>query len=269
MNQHDPPISTLPIERRCVLASRFAQWSPYNSPALFCAALGCAPSLLALVRFSTRGTDGFSLLHAVSGAIGSLGGGGCYVLPPDTPEPVQLALRDEYRLTWNAIACDLVREGADLHACFAKTRLMGWDVSCNFAGETKTPLLAVFQGIFTIRPFSKPWSRVQDVLKNWVLLLQSCGVDLVLYGRREKAIWAQRNVDNETTYHIIKRRPKFFDVRHPRQYVMICKRLIGSTFHPDPNKWVFWENEHSDCFAGDFWMMVERKEESMPGSWID
>jgi hypothetical protein len=32
---------------------------------------------------------------------------------------------------------------------------------------------------------------------------------------------------------------------------------------------MFWENEPTDEFAGEFWLMLDKKEEIMPGTWVD
>jgi hypothetical protein len=92
-------------------------------------------------------------------------------------------------------------------------------------------------------------------LKWWIQTLYEANIDLMDYGVKEKAVWDKIDVARECIYNIS--RSQFW------------RRFIGFSYGPSPKDWVFWGNEPWTEFAGEFWLMLERKEEVIPGTWIE
>ncbi|CAI7653058.1 unnamed protein product [Penicillium viridicatum] len=94
-------------------------------------------------------------------------------------------------------------------------------------------------------------------LKVWLRTLQEAGVDLELYGRIEERIWKTEWIPREShqlpDYHRLKGATK--------------ARLIGFSYGPSIEDWHLWVSEPSDSLAGEFWDLIERPVEVMPGAW--
>lgn len=95
------------------------------------------------------------------------------------------------------------------------------------------------------------------VLKVWLKTLQEGGVDLKLYGRNEDRIWKTKWIPREShqlpDYH-----------RHSQT---TKARLIGFSYGPSIEDWHVWVSEPSDSLVGEFWDLIERPVEVMPGAW--
>jgi hypothetical protein len=123
--------------------------------------------------------------------------------------------------------------------------------------------------------FTKNWAEIRrarydfnPIVRLWASELKLAGVDLITYGAKEKALWT-------------------FDVVNPDQWIYVglqrsgplCDPCLGEFlyFHflssleygPDPEDWKVWVSNPMDEMAGEFWEMIEKKEEVMPGTWID
>jgi hypothetical protein len=92
-------------------------------------------------------------------------------------------------------------------------------------------------------------------LKWWIQTLYEANIDLMDYGVKEKAVWDKIDVARECIYNISRS--------------LFWRRFIGFSYGPSPKDLVFWGNEPWTEFAGEFWLMLERKEEVMPGTWIE
>jgi len=104
------------------------------------------------------------------------------------------------------------------------------------------------------------YGKVHGLIRIWLEDLMSAGVDLLEYGRNEKAIHAR----------ILKAKP--LNVLPLTQYYWRgCQwDLLDFTFGPSPGDWRVWLTEPTDRFAGEFWSMIEPPEAGpMPGMWID
>ncbi|KAI0377506.1 hypothetical protein F5Y04DRAFT_291741 [Hypomontagnella monticulosa] len=95
-------------------------------------------------------------------------------------------------------------------------------------------------------------------LKPWVEALEAAGVDLVTYGQLEHDLLVKSGPPNEMEW------PFWFWMCEARFFY-----LVGFEFGPTPEDWVFYWNEPSDGFAGDFWNLIEDPPLHMPGSWVD
>ena len=92
-------------------------------------------------------------------------------------------------------------------------------------------------------------------MRIWLEDLQSCGVDLLEYGKKEKELHGH-----------------YTEVLGDcRSYSNGCTlRLVGFTYGASPEDWKVWFSEPTDEYAGDFWWLVEQPDEKpMPGMWVD
>jgi len=247
----DTPISELPIERRCDLAISLARNPGSNSPELFLVALDCNPSFPPAMNYQNR--EGITLLHASAKALGILSARSTKISPFSRGY-------GDYELWisgWKSILQQLVISGANLH------------VTCPLALHTyfglghvrATSLLDMLFSLFYIPKYKLVWIKPQNAMNSWISILSDCGVDLIEYGLREKSTW--NSVAISTNYWPMSPGDPFSD------YYFGQRRLIGFDYGQSPKNWILWENEPTDEFAGEFWLMLDRKEEIMPGTWID
>ena len=89
-------------------------------------------------------------------------------------------------------------------------------------------------------------------LRSWLTGLKAAGVNLNRYGRKEVKLWKSGNVQREICC---------FGGRGE------WKRLINIVYGADPSDWNIWFSECSDSYAGEFWDLIEREVEAMPGGW--
>ncbi|KAF4764216.1 hypothetical protein HAV15_001416 [Penicillium sp. str.  len=94
-------------------------------------------------------------------------------------------------------------------------------------------------------------------LKVWLKTLQKGGVNLEHYGRNEERIWKTEWIPRES--HQL---PDYD--RHSRT---TKARLIGFSYGPSIEDWHLWVSEPSDSLVGEFWDLIERPVEVMPGAW--
>ena len=100
---------------------------------------------------------------------------------------------------------------------------------------------------------------IDQPLKVWLEDLEDCGVDLLKYGRKEKALHDEIPMLQDF----------MVDFLEDGEFHEIKWRLIGFSFGASPSDWHIWISEPTDCFAGDFWSMIEPPEMSIPGMWME
>ena len=247
----DTPTAVLSDEERCQIATEIARQSHFSSPDVFLAALGCSPNSLSGLVYKNRNGNRQTLLHAAMDAVGHLIE--CEKIRPYFTGPENYKA---YILGWTAITQDLLVGGADLHAISDKYKttyvrfIMKDDLQ-----KPCTPLLFIFRSCHQLDWTRHHPSIMHRALKWWIQTLYEANINLMDYGGKEKAVWDKEDVDRECICYI--------------GQSLFWRRFIGFSYGPSPNDWVFWENEPWAEFAGDFWLMVERKEEVMPGTWIE
>ena len=154
--------------------------------------------------------------------------------PTNKHQPAQM-LRYE---SWNAIFCDLLRAGIDIHKVV----------------ERSTPLHSFLSAYFAWDSFRlRSVEHCDAVLKIWLGDLQISGLDLKSFGQIEEGLFRSGFVD--------KRFNCYWD--RERDHV----QLISFTYGSSPDDWKLWMSETSDGFVGDFWDLVERQGDVMPGAW--
>lgn len=127
-------------------------------------------------------------------------------------------------------------------------------------------LVAVLNGL--LMDAEAPQAPVRRVLKKlmWKLqaimsVLDSCGYDLLEFGRQEAAVWVSedntdRTVDDTLCLGI-------GDQHDGLPYVRALH--YGSV----PDEWYFELDFHYEDYAGDFWNLLENPHLLMPGAWIE
>jgi hypothetical protein len=218
-------------------------------------ALGCDSIPGAAIFY--RSWDGQTLLHAVAGAIGKLAPSGNTLFGTEETQRRMLG--------WGSIIQELVAGGADLHATFSmispgfERYIFGGRKEYNQA----TPLVSMFASAFS------GWFIMWDDFRRdigkattiYITALYNSGVNLEEYGVRESMTWEPLEF-HEGLIGV----PRDYDYC---DYYFGRRRLLSFNYGPYPEDWRIWENEPTDEFAGDFWLMIDRKEEVMPGTWIE
>lgn len=258
LKQVDTPIGELPTEQRRNLAIGLVGNAWSNSPDLFLMALNCNRITQDAIAEEGMAGGRWTLLHAAAGAIGQL------------VRRVAFSGREfeKFRtmiLGWKSIIQDLLDAGADLHAACSRDcphffRFAEMD------GRT-TPLMSMLAGLFsTAHRWYRPRSYAGEAMNFWISILYDCGVDLEEYGLRESLTWVNLEepayAEEEYT-GVYTRETRDYD----SDYYFGKRRLLGFRSGPSSEDWGVWENEPTDEFAGEFWLMVDRRVEAMPGSW--
>ncbi|KAH8820779.1 hypothetical protein F5884DRAFT_827109 [Xylogone sp. PMI_703] len=138
---------------------------------------------------------------------------------------------------WRKLLADAIKAGAD--SCSISTR---WMTSKECPGSS---LLLEFISCYTrdhgrTRVYQYNFTQI---VRLWVAELANAGVDLLSYGERTKIFKSRRRY---LPYH-----------------------LTGLIYGPTPDDWQVWASNPLDELAGEFWNLVEKPEERMPGSWIE
>lgn len=236
-----------PIDERHDLAVSLAESADINSPDLFRLALDCNAISSYDLTYQIEG-EGPTLLHAAASAFIELSGTIKSPLHNDFTDFRRCSL-----LGWKFIIQELLDAGADLHATCSQ----------NASGLTLTqPCTPLMYSLKADDHWMFRWKvyktlELNNGLQCWVSTLRDLGIDLIGYGQRETLLWSHGEVLDRDV-------PLYYD---PYYFGHMC--ILGFTYGPCPEDWRLWENEPTDEFAGDFWQLVERKVEVMPGSWIE
>lgn len=131
-------------------------------------------------------------------------------------------------------------------------------------GWELTPLLALYIGAAEKRAklrtsINKVMPAASWSLVRWLRILQSCGVDLCVYGRVEKEILSTNKVTRDVCLDWC-----------PYYYTPYL-RLISIDLGPRPEDWRIWWADEYEILAREFWDMVESIEPELPipGSWVE
>lgn len=94
----------------------------------------------------------------------------------------------------------------------------------------------------------------------YITTLYDSGVNLKEYGLRESLTWESLEAQ----------KPCLGGPRNYYSNYYFGRRcLLGFNYGPYPGDWRVWENDSTDEFVGNFWLMLDRREEVMPGTWIE
>ncbi|KAH8801458.1 hypothetical protein F5884DRAFT_862155 [Xylogone sp. PMI_703] len=233
----ETPLGELPVNLRCSLAIRLAHNPGFNSSKLFLIALNCKPTLPCAINYQE---EGITLLHAAAGALGYLSARNT----KDTDFPIRIDNIELEISGWKSILKELIGGGADLHI-----------TGSLYIGIQATPFLFM---LYHLCDCLRIHLRIdlQHAVTSWISVLSDLNIDLMQYGLREKLTWS--------AIEFPKREVLYDDEIDYYQY-----RLIDFEYGPSLKDWRIWINEHTDEYVGDFWDMLEKKENIMPGTWID
>jgi hypothetical protein len=236
-----------PIDERHDLAVSLAESADINSPDLFRLALDCNAISRYDLTYQVEG-EGPTLLHAAASAFINLSGTIKSLLPDEFTD-----FRRHSLLGWKSIIQEFLAAGADLHATCSQSAFG------QILTQPCTPLSFSLKADERWMVRWKFWKTLElnNGLQCWVSTLRDLGVDLIGYGQRETLLWSHGAVLDRDV-------PLYYGPYYSGQ-----KRLLGFTYGPCPEDWRLLEDEPTDEFAGDFWQLVERKVEVMPGSWIE
>lgn len=112
---------------------------------------------------------------------------------------------------------------------------------------------------------------------DWIRILQSSGIDLEHYGRKERSIFKMGKRNNFESLVFLSRinRVEALDFEGPMKpvisYELGWSSLIDFTYGPCVEDWKFWFSEPTDRFAGKFWSLIEDPPlmSLVPGAWVD
>ena len=141
--------------------------------------------------------------------------------------------------SWSSLFFYFLHAGVDIHQIV----------------DGKTLFIAFLEGYLASQvslPEMKPvpWFGQEDLhegFRAWLKNVKAAGLDLERLGSTECCIWKNESIQRE-----------FNDGLH---------RVTGITYGPLPEDWGIWLSEPSDSFAGEFWTLVARPAEIMPGGW--
>ncbi|KAJ5166408.1 uncharacterized protein N7482_005189 [Penicillium canariense] len=135
-------------------------------------------------------------------------------------------------------------------------------------GRPRTPLTEF------LRYFTKNWTEIRragykfhSIIQSWALELQLAGVDLEKYGAKEKALLMSGVVDPDVYIYVGLQRsgPGIY----PGKGEHLHFHFLSLEFGPSPKDWKLWASNPVDELVWQFWGMVEKREQVMPGTWID
>jgi hypothetical protein len=146
--------------------------------------------------------------------------------------------------------------------------------------QLATPLLEVFSGCLCgleTSHWSLPCAQIASKITSptirrlkaspavlWLQRLQTAGIDLIEYGRKEKQSHLSQGVKREYSYYYSTRRSLRSGFLVPYR-----EHLISFTYGPEPEDWDFWFAPTMDDSFVEFWGMVDHPERAIPGAWED
>ncbi|KAL4914343.1 hypothetical protein BDW62DRAFT_204734 [Aspergillus aurantiobrunneus] len=155
--------------------------------------------------------------------------------------------RSEYTREWRALLADAIRAGADPNKVSWKD------------GGRRTALGAFMESFtWNERALRRERYDFNPIVRLWVSELRLAGVDLGVFGARERRLYATADIDLE-----------FFVVVGGPRGERLPFRILDLVYGPEPEDWRIWVTNPVDEMVGEFWKMMERKEEVMPGTWVE
>lgn len=156
--------------------------------------------------------------------------------------------------TWRPLLRDAIAASADLN----KVAVIN--------GARHTPFLAFFVC------FSWNWQAIRrarydfsPALRTWVSELRFAGVDIETYGAKESAFVEEFGLEYRIYVGPLRSRSIGYINKEEFFWFYFWKLSYG----PEPEDWTIWVMNPIDELVGEFWEMVEREEEVMPGTWFE
>lgn len=222
---------------------------------------GVAPNHM---HFSVSTETADTLFHGLAMKIGRMNG-------TEEAEEWRTLLRDV--LGYSADVGDLSHSGPQT---FSDEALVSVTPLSELISESLDAKLDPYWQDVTIRPTDSEavLAGCEKAILAWLDDLYVSGIDLQVYGKNEKDHFLHQEVFRWEGYPL---NGMTYSYRG-----MICKsdsghiynvRLINFHYGRFPTDWKFWWSEPSDQFAGEFWSLVESRNQdsvmSVPGAWVD
>ncbi|RDW64424.1 ankyrin repeat domain-containing protein [Aspergillus mulundensis] len=171
---------------------------------------------------------------------------------------VSFGFERERALEWRPLFSDAIAACTDVN----KTWL--WE-----RGTAATLLLMFLQS------YVRNWRAIRrlrydfnPILQKWVTELKLAGVDLETYGATEQLVHeTDPLLDLEVLVYVGPLRS--YSWFTSESIDVLPFRILKIAYGPEPEDWRIWVTNPIDELVGEFWEMVEREEEVMPGSWVD
>jgi hypothetical protein len=141
--------------------------------------------------------------------------------------------------SWKLIFFELLDAGVDIHK----------------VGGRSTPFSAFLFGYFRSGERDPRLRTCDTALKIWLESLQTAGIDLKEFGQIEERLLRSGVIDKQ-----LDSMAGWYTGR---------PRLYGLTCGPSPDDWHLWISESCEMLVGEFWRLIKRQEEVMPGAWPD
>jgi hypothetical protein len=109
----------------------------------------------------------------------------------------------------------------------------------------------------------KTLKALNEMLRDWLFDLFECGVHLQDYGAWETISSQNKDFRHSWDWECSVGRTRDENSDLYQRLIFSADfniRLLGITYGPRPEDWIFWFSEPSDPFAGDFWAMIEEEE---------
>ncbi|TGO16587.1 hypothetical protein BTUL_0026g00400 [Botrytis tulipae] len=137
--------------------------------------------------------------------------------------------------------------------------------------------LTLLQRIVRACMFQRGTNHRGRQILDWIKILQSSGIDLEHYGRKERSIFKMKKRNNFESLVFLSRinRVEAADHGGPMKPVINFElgwsSLIDFNYGPCVEDWKFWFSEPTDRFAGEFWSLIEDPPlmNLVPGAWVD
>ncbi|KAJ0413369.1 hypothetical protein BJY00DRAFT_296984 [Aspergillus carlsbadensis] len=134
----------------------------------------------------------------------------------------------------------------------------------------KTPLMD-FLTCYALSNFlvmsGQCWFDFDMAIEIWVSILKRAGVDLEAYGAAEDSLF--RSIAR-SPIPAVASDGSFGDTGSlPSSRDFLTGDVLGLRYGPEPEDWHLWVTNPIDELVGEFWEMVQRSLEVMPGTWID
>ncbi|KAF3767738.1 hypothetical protein M406DRAFT_355687 [Cryphonectria parasitica EP155] len=132
-----------------------------------------------------------------------------------------------------------------------------------------TPLVCLLGGFaYTLRYRIRNLESLHQSLRLFLTVLQSCGVNLEEYGRREFELWSEEYGANHVEAMSCVRFPSGMISIYVDEEVLYPVDTIH--YGPTLEDWSF-ESDFVQDFLATFWDMVENppRDEIMPGTWVE
>jgi hypothetical protein len=188
--------------------------------------------------------NGETLLHKITQAMGA-------TLSIDGPTGVK---------AWLPLLSDALSAQADLHKISRSYRIH------------KTPLLGFVMSYAWGRRYIyglQVWT-FDSAIQLWASMMRDIGVDLETYGRTEDYLLHSEFTDCWIPVAVLHTNEAHDSPLGSANLIRVAvARIIGLNYGPEPEYWHLWVTNPIDEFVGEFWEMVERSLEVMPGTWID